>query len=216
MDVAGDNQLEVEHEMIKQRLTKHGLPIGAAGIEIIGEVSTGFSSLIFTTSFAFLSLLSFNIHVSLLLLLQGPLTVEDHPANYCGDCYGADTETLRCCNTCNELIQAYQQKQWSINEILRNSTQCIHDRAKHFSNLNPDEGCTVSGRMLVNKVAGNFHIAQGESIVRDGRHIHQFNPTLAPKFNVSHTIHSLSFGDPYPSMPGNPLDKGKNSMYVLF
>lgn len=39
MDVAGDNQLEVEHEMIKQRLSKHGVPIGAAGVEIIGEVS---------------------------------------------------------------------------------------------------------------------------------------------------------------------------------
>lgn len=115
----------------------------------------------------------------------------------------------RCCNTCNELIQAYQRKQWSVNDILRNSTQCIHDRAKHFANLGPDEGCMVSGHMLVNKVAGNFHIAQGESIVRDGRHIHQFNPALAPKFNVSHTIHELSFGEPYPSMPINPLDGGE-------
>ena len=137
------------------------------------------------------------------------MEVQDHPANYCGDCFGADTPELRCCNTCNQLIQAYQAKQWSVSEILRNSTQCIHDRAKHFANLGADEGCTVSGKMQVNKVAGNFHIAHGESIVRDGRHIHQFNPALAPKFNVSHTIHSISFGDPYPSMPSNPLDKGK-------
>lgn len=38
MDVAGDNQLNVEHEMIKQRVSRHGVPIGAAGVEIIGEV----------------------------------------------------------------------------------------------------------------------------------------------------------------------------------
>lgn len=38
MDVAGDNQLNVEHEMIKQRVSKHGIPIGVAGVEIIGEV----------------------------------------------------------------------------------------------------------------------------------------------------------------------------------
>ena len=38
MDVAGDNQLNVEHEMIKQRLSPHGRPIGVAGVEIIGEV----------------------------------------------------------------------------------------------------------------------------------------------------------------------------------
>jgi hypothetical protein len=66
----------------------------------------------------------------------------------------------------------------------------------------------------VNKVAGNFHIAHGESIVRDGKHIHQFNPLLAPKFNVSHTIHSISFGDPYPSMPANPLDKGRKFLFL--
>ena len=38
MDVAGDNQLDIEHEMIKQRLSRDGVHIGNAGIEIIGEV----------------------------------------------------------------------------------------------------------------------------------------------------------------------------------
>ncbi|KAJ1406118.1 hypothetical protein B484DRAFT_211831 [Ochromonadaceae sp. CCMP2298] len=102
MDVAGDNQLNVEHEMVKQRLTAGGRRIGKAGVEIIGE---------------------------------GPIEVQDHPPNYCGDCFGASSEDIKCCNTCNELIQAYQRKQWSVSEILRNSTQCLHDRAKHFANL---------------------------------------------------------------------------------
>lgn len=103
----------------------------------------------------------------------------------------------------------YQLKQWSIVDVLRNSTQCLRDRASHFATVGPDEGCMVSGAMKVNKVAGNFHIAHGESIVRDGKHIHQFNPVTAPKYNISHTIHSLSFGTPYPSMPTNPLDGGR-------
>jgi hypothetical protein len=55
-------------------------------------------------------------------------------------------------------------------------------------------------------VAGNFHIAHGESIVRDGKHIHQFNPMTAPLYNISHTINSLSFGEEYQGMPRNPLD----------
>jgi len=38
MDVAGDNQLNVEHEMVKQRISKEGKLIGHAGVEIIGEV----------------------------------------------------------------------------------------------------------------------------------------------------------------------------------
>mmetsp|Transcript_27358 Transcript_27358/g.38860 ORF Transcript_27358/g.38860 Transcript_27358/m.38860 type:complete len:413 (-) Transcript_27358:93-1331(-) len=174
MDVAGDNQLNIEHEMIKQRLTHDGKPIGKAGIEIIGEKE---------------------------LQAHPPLAPD-----YCGDCYGAETDTEKCCNTCDDLIKAYQRKQWSTDRVIRNSTQCQRDRAELSALVNPDEGCTISGMMKVNKVAGNFHIAHGESVVRDGKHIHQFNPLLAPKFNVSHTIHSISFGHPYPSMPSNPLD----------
>jgi hypothetical protein len=114
---------------------------------------------------------------------------------------------FRCCNTCDDLVKAYQEKDWSIVNILRNATQCVHERAAHSAAVLPGEGCTISGTMKVNKVSGNFHIAHGESVVRDSRHMHHFNPILAPKFNISHTIHSLSFGDPYPGMLVNPLDR---------
>jgi hypothetical protein len=60
------------------------------------------------------------------------------------------------------------------------------------------------------QVAGNFHVALGESVVRDGRFIHQFQPADAPKFNASHVVHSLSFGDPYPGMRANPMDNKVN------
>lgn len=110
-------------------------------------------------------------------------------------------------------MKAYQEKDWSVAGIVRNSTQCIHDRARHFADVTTGEGCTVSGKMKVNKVSGNFHMAHGESVVRDGRHIHHFNPALAPKFNVSHTINSLSFGAPYPYQH-NPLDSGK--YFIMF
>lgn len=180
MDVAGDNQLNVEHFMIKQRVAKDGISFGKSGIELIGE---------------------------------GVLNPKEHAPmldpNYCGPCYGADTENVTCCNSCDDLIRAYQKKSWSIDSILRNSTQCLRDRATQFVDVNHDEGCTISGTMKVNKVAGNFHIAHGESIVRDGRHIHQFNPLSAPKYNISHTINSISFGDEYPSMPPHALDKIK-------
>lgn len=37
MNMAGENQLNVEHRMTKQRLDKFGQPIGERGFEIIGE-----------------------------------------------------------------------------------------------------------------------------------------------------------------------------------
>ena len=61
-----------------------------------------------------------------------------------------------------------------------------------------------------------LYVAHGESIIRDGRHIHQFNPIEAPKYNISHTIHTLSFGDKvYAHMPPNPLDGGKSVLVYL-
>lgn len=38
MDVAGDNQLNVEHNFVKQRLSMDGVVVGEPGVEIIGEV----------------------------------------------------------------------------------------------------------------------------------------------------------------------------------
>lgn len=124
---------------------------------------------------------------------------------------------VRCCNTCDDLKKAYAMMGWRSQEILQNSSQCLHDAKNPFAHVKKGEGCQISGQMLVNKVAGNFHIAFGDSIVRDGMHIHQFVPTEAPGFNVSHTIHSLSFGMKYPKMPRNPLDESTSELhYYIF
>jgi hypothetical protein len=39
MDVAGDNQLNIEHEMVKQRLSPDGQIVGDSFVELIGQVS---------------------------------------------------------------------------------------------------------------------------------------------------------------------------------
>ena len=122
----------------------------------------------------------------------------------------------RCCNTCSSLKDAYDAKGWSHSEILNHSEQCIRDNVNPFADAVKGEGCRINGYMTVNKVAGNFHIAHGESIVRDGRHIHQFVPAEAHTFNISHTIHSISFGQPYPNMLPNPLDKGTHFNLISF
>lgn len=53
---------------------------------------------------------------------------------------------------------------------------------------------------------GSTHLFLPPSLPhQDGRHIHQFIPSEAPFFNVSHTIQHVSFGDEYPGRV-NPLD----------
>eukprot|EP00455_Lapot_gusevi_P014726 TRINITY_DN1739_c0_g4_i1.p1 TRINITY_DN1739_c0_g4~~TRINITY_DN1739_c0_g4_i1.p1 ORF type:complete len:360 (-),score=61.73 TRINITY_DN1739_c0_g4_i1:64-1143(-) len=75
------------------------------------------------------------------------------------------------------------------------------------------EGCILSGTLVVNKVAGNFHVAVGESIVTGNRHVHNFKMSDLQTFNNSHIINHLSFGPgaPYPFPPlANPLDGTTN------
>jgi hypothetical protein len=192
MDVAGDNQLNIEHEMAKQRLSPDGRLVGDSYVELIGQVCISF----------------FSSSDSRTQNIVDATPVVD--PNACGSCYGAESETWKCCNSCDELKMAYDAKGWANTMILRTAEQCLKDRRNPFANVKPGEGCRVSGTMVVNKVAGNFHMTLGESFVRDGAHIHQFIPAEAPGFNVSHTIHSLSFGDTYPSMPPNPLDNGES------
>ena len=116
------------------------------------------------------------------------------------------TVLFRCCNSCDDLKAAYSAKGWGFNDVLKTSEQCLRDKTNPFASVRNGEGCRVFGSMVVNRVAGNFHIAHGESVVRDGRHIHQFIPAEAPHFNISHTVNSISFGEEYPGMSPSMMD----------
>jgi endoplasmic reticulum-Golgi intermediate compartment protein 3 len=173
MDVAGDSQLDVEETMVKQRLNRKGLAMGKD--EIVAA----------------------NVHQTK-LIEKKEILAEPLPADYCGPCYGAHETDDQCCNTCDALLEAYQKKRWRTDLVKLSSEQCIREgRDKVDAKpLKRGEGCQLSGYFMVNRVGGNFHIAMGEGVERDGRHIHTFNPEESPNFNASHVINHLSFG-PY-------------------
>jgi hypothetical protein len=73
------------------------------------------------------------------------------------------------------------------------------------------EGCMLFGHFSVNKVAGNFHVAIGESAINpQGAHIHRFTRTGTKHFDVSHKINHLSFGKRFPGSY-YPLDGATNN-----
>jgi hypothetical protein len=68
------------------------------------------------------------------------------------------------------------------------------------ANMNPNnEGCQVAGTLHVNKVAGNLHFAIGQTVAQGNRHVHHFTLQDLQHFNISHTIHHLTFGAPAPA-----------------
>ena len=72
----------------------------------------------------------------------------------------------------------------------------IEDLRKHLG-----EGCHIEGHLLVNKVAGHFHFA----LQKADHHVLMTVFKRRDALNVSHLVHSISFGEPYPGMR-NPLD----------
>lgn len=195
MDVAGEQQNGLGSEpgsssVIKTRLDPQGKPIGTA----------------------------FSLELEQTRKQQAALAKAKEtqpsplPAGYCGSCYGADAHPNQCCNSCDEVRRAYADKGWDVASVTTTAEQCqrehrdAHPASHELSK--PGEGCRLTGFLLVNKVAGNFHVALGETSSRGHGHVHQFNPASISKFNVTHTIHSLSFGDPLPGSKHakNPLD----------
>ncbi|XP_004364824.1 Ergic3 protein [Capsaspora owczarzaki ATCC 30864] len=176
MDVAGEHQLDVLHTLVKTRLSASGEVVREpTPVEALGQ--------------------------------QPPSDAaerRDLDNSKCGDCYGAQTEKRPCCNSCEEVQAAYREKGWGMmdpDSIEQCRQEGFSERMRSIAN----EGCKVQGFMYVNKVAGNFHFAPGKSSQHQHVHVHDLQQFKTTTFDMTHTIHLLSFGTEYPGQV-NPLD----------
>ncbi|CAG9763329.1 unnamed protein product [Ceutorhynchus assimilis] len=69
----------------------------------------------------------------------------------------------------------------------------------------PYDACRIHGSMILNKVAGNFHITAGKSISLPRGHIHISAFISDRDYNFTHRINKFSFGDPSPGIV-HPLE----------
>jgi hypothetical protein len=135
--------------------------------------------------------------------------------NYCGPCYGAqpppNAKKPGCCNTCEEVKDAYAQAAWAFGRG-ENIEQCEREHYSEKLDEQRNEGCRIEGGLRVNKVIGNFHIAPGRSFSNGNMHVHDLKnywdtPT---KHTFSHQIHHLRFGPQLPDTLHKKLDARKN------
>ncbi|CAK9022895.1 unnamed protein product [Durusdinium trenchii] len=103
----------------------------------------------------------------------------------CWSCMEAADADHKCCNSCQELKNAYNDKGVPYFHILDSAMQC-----------RSSIGCKIKGKVTVNKVSGNIHVALGKSVQRDGKLVHEFNiEDIGDGFNTSHYIDSITFGE---------------------
>ncbi|KAI8915957.1 endoplasmic reticulum vesicle transporter-domain-containing protein [Gorgonomyces haynaldii] len=131
----------------------------------------------------------------------------------CGDCYGARPG---CCNTCEEVRVAYQEQGWSFD--VESVAQCVKEGYTKRMKEQEHEGCQIHGYAQINKVQGNLHIAPGKSFNQQGMHIHDLSDYRRPehKWDFTHTIKQLSFGDGQITNPLTGTVKRANTKFMLY
>jgi hypothetical protein len=116
----------------------------------------------------------------------------------CGSCYGAGEEG-ECCDTCDDVKRAYNRRGWHIRES-DTIDQCQNEGNKDEEG----EGCNVHGVVSLSTGGGSFHLAPGRSLdsfKKDASGAVSIFDILMKTFeqwNVSHTVHKISFGDEFP------------------
>ena len=115
MDVAGEQQHNIEHDVTKSRISAEGVVLN------IDKLALGHSR----------------------------YPEIQHAAGFCGTCYGARPDG-ECCNTCEDVRNAYGGKGWSIGDLDAIS-QCKEEHYKEQLEEQSHEGCNIAGRLSVNK-----------------------------------------------------------------
>ncbi|CAH9081712.1 unnamed protein product [Cuscuta epithymum] len=194
MDISGEQHLDIRHDIFKKRIDSHGNVIEVRQ-EGIGAPK-----------------------------VERPLQRHggrlEHNETYCGSCFGAEMSDDECCNSCEEVREAYRKKGWAISntDLI---DQCKREGLIQKVKDEEGEGCNIHGSLEVNKVAGNFHFSPGKSFHHSNVHLSDLLALQTDSYNISHTINKLAFGA---SIPGvvNPLDRAHwvqetpNGMYQYF
>lgn len=171
IDVSGLQHINIVHDIYKTRLDIYGQPIDDAKKDN-----------------------SLNKSKSKQLMVESSTVKPTLDPNRCESCYGAETPLRKCCNTCDEVRDAYHNKGWALTD-LSSIEQCKREGV--VSEVSK-EGCKIFGFVEVARVSGNLHIAPGRSFDHDHRHVHDLTG-LGGSFNTTHIINHLSFVTNHPS-----------------
>jgi len=146
---------------------------------------------------------------------------EQRSSDYCGSCYGGlPTGKNGCCNTCDEVRQAYINRGWSFNSP-ESISQCVEEGWAEKLREQSHEGCNIAGRLRVNKVAGNIHLSPGRSFQASNyQNVYELVPYLKEegvRHDFSHSIHQLKFtaDDEYDQRKADMMKKLMARMGVM-
>lgn len=179
MDISGERQSDLSHNIMKTRLTPDGQEISS---EKVGQLKG-----------------------------DAERAAVGKDPNYCGSCYGATPPESGCCNTCDEVREAYVRQGWSFHDP-DSMEQCVSEGWTEKMVAQNAEGCRVAGRILVNKVIGNVQFSHGATFMRHGMNIHELVPYLKGNqhHDFGHTIHKWHFAHDHAAKVKDEMERREN------
>lgn len=178
MDVSGEQHYDITHDIVKTRIDSTG--------NVIGSRQDGVGA----------------------PKIERPLQRHggrlEQGESYCGSCFGAEKTDDQCCNSCEEVQEAYRNRGWGLTNVDL-IDQCKREGFVQKIKEETGEGCNIKGFLEVSKVAGNFHFACGKSFHHPNLNVPEILDLQLGSFNISHKINRLTFGKDFPGAV-NPLD----------
>ncbi|CAJ08503.1 conserved hypothetical protein [Leishmania major strain Friedlin] len=123
----------------------------------------------------------------------------------CPSCYGAERNPGDCCHTCEDVRQAYARRGWKLDIDEISVEQCAEDRINMAAAASGKEGCNLYATFAASRATGSLQFIPGRIYETLGRRMHDLMGSTTRKLDLSHTVHTLEFGDPFPGQQ-NPLD----------
>ncbi|MBA0815722.1 hypothetical protein Gohar_000475 [Gossypium harknessii] len=163
MDISGEQHLDIKHDIIKKRINTNG--------DVIESKPDGIGA----------------------PKIEKPLQRHggrlEQNETYCGSCFGAEQSDDDCCNSCEEVRDAYRRKGWAMtNADLID--QCKREGFFERIKEQEGEGCNVQGSLEVNRVAGNFHFAPGKTFHQSNIFFDDLMSVHKDSYNVVPTIYT--------------------------
>lgn len=114
--------------------------------------------------------------------------------DYCGSCHGGALPKGGCCQTCEDVRQAYLEKGWSFANP-DTIEQCIAEGWTDRMNSQAKDGCQVVGRIRLRKVTSSISFSFGKSYLDSTYHSGELMSYLTDsrKHDFGHYIEWLRF-----------------------
>ncbi|KAK6135408.1 hypothetical protein DH2020_030848 [Rehmannia glutinosa] len=118
MDISGERHLDIRHDIFKKRIDSHGNVIEVRQDGIGAPKDLEFMVLAVDIDISSHTHANSKITKSLHQMIERPLQRHggrlEHNETYCGSCFGAETSDDDCCNSCEEVREAYRKRGWGL------------------------------------------------------------------------------------------------------